>query len=91
MKFDTLDKLPSRIQVDELVTSRYGEQPRPESWDRRRDGVDVVRTSDGRVLKLQCDGMQSPPQKGWVLMVRDGDAEHGYRWTLYGMPRQTGH
>jgi len=92
-------KIPARIQVQELVSSRYeglsfGDPdspddglPRPLSWDARIEGVDVVRTSDGATLKLQSSAMQTPPQPGWVLVLTDGSVADGFAWTLYGMPR----
>ena len=91
MKFDSVDKLPQKVKVGEIVSSRYSDNVRPFSWDQRKDGVDVVRTEDGQVLKLWCDGGQSPPKRGWTLMLRGGDIDQGYQWTLYGMPRETKH
>lgn len=86
MKFDSIESLPRRVLVQEIVKSRYARDSRPASWDERVAGTDVVRTSEGLVLQLTSDGQQSPPQPGWEILLRDGDAE-GYSWTLYGMPR----
>ena len=83
----SLDSTPCRVTVAELVRSRYGDCDRPEDWDQRTSGIDTVRTSDGRVIRLRSDGGQNPPQAGWVLLVSDGDHNAGYRWTLYGIPR----
>ncbi len=91
-------KIPARIQVQELLNSRYGSLckpspslddglPRPLSWDERVEGSDVVRSVDGQTVKLFSSAMQTPPQPGWVILLTDGDPQAGYRWTLYGMPR----
>jgi len=85
MQSDKVSALPLRVKVQELVESRYASNQRPESWDQRKEGVDLVKTEDGKVLKLWSDGQQSPPQKGWILMIRDGDNQKGYSWTLYGL------
>ena len=90
MSFDSVEKLPSRVQVGEVMSSRYAACPpgaRPENWERRIEGVDVIATTDGRTLRLWSDGQQSVPAKGWVLMLLQGDAAQGYRWTLFGIPR----
>jgi len=76
--------------VAELVSSRYGvsdapTSARPMSWDDRVAGFDVIRTTDGHTLKLASDGQQSPPDKGWIILLSAGDLEQGYRWTLYGL------
>jgi len=70
-----------------VATQHFVSVPnRPDNWDERHSGVDVVRTSDGEVLKLLSDGMQSTPKPGWVIMLLDGNHEQGFRWTLYGIP-----
>lgn len=78
-----------RIQVAELVSSRYGDttRDRPESWDSRIEGIDTIRSVSGDVVKLKSSAMQSPPKLGWVLYITGGDAASGFTWTLYGMPR----
>lgn len=78
--------LPARIRVADTVSSRYIANERPTSWDQRKSGLDVVRTSDGATIKLLSDGGQSPPKKGWDLILTElhGDS---YTWTLYGLPR----
>ena len=92
------NKISARIQVQELINSRYGsglaasqsldeDLPRPLSWDVRVEGVDVVQSVDGKTVKLISSAMQTPPQPGWVILLTGGSAESGYRWTLYGMPR----
>jgi len=83
---------PARIQVTEVLSSRYDsvtprEQGRPPEWDRRLAGVDLVRASGGQTVKLRSSAMQSPPKPGWVLMLTGGNEADGYAWTLYGLPR----
>jgi hypothetical protein len=85
MQQDVSFKIPCRIKVQELLSSRYEDGKRPLNWDKRKAGIDTVRTADGLVLKLESDGGQSPPQKDWTLLLSRGDAENGYIWTLYGM------
>ncbi len=85
-------KLPCRVTVKSIVTSRYGNslkegESRPMSWDDRKEGVDVVLTDCGGRLTLNSDGGQSVPQPGWVILITDGDEVTGYRWTLFGMPK----
>jgi len=80
-------KLPCRVQVSSIESSRYPPtHERPSSWDRRVDGIDVVRTTEGQVLPLQSDGQQSPPKDGWIILITAGDEQSGYIWTLYGIP-----
>ena len=91
MFYDIVEKLPSRVQVSEVVCSRYdhlaaGE--RPPGWEARKDGIDVVKATAGKVIALLSEGQQSVPAKGWVLMLRGGNPEDGYRWTLYGLAAQ---
>ncbi|MBN8549157.1 MAG: hypothetical protein J0M12_07590 [Deltaproteobacteria bacterium] len=78
--------LPARIRVAETISSRYAGNERPSSWDLRKPGVDVIRTADGHTLTLHSDGGQSPPKKGWELMLTDS-RDDGYAWTLYALPR----
>lgn len=86
--FSTIDILPARLEIESLVQSRYPDGQRPLSWDARLEGADTVRTTDGKLLRLWSDGGQTPPHRGWVIMVTGGDAERGYSWTLYGLPQQ---
>ena len=88
MSYSSFDHLPARIEVEQLVESRYKSGKRPLSWDSRKEGSDVVRAIDGKTYKLLSDGGQSPPKKGWIIMVTGGSAEAGYQWTLYGMPQR---
>lgn len=83
---------PARVEVTELLSSRYdtAENPkrlRPQEWEERLAGVDVVRVSGGHTVRLQSSAMQSPPKPGWVLMLTDGNEADGYAWTLYGLSR----
>jgi hypothetical protein len=93
VEYQKFDHLPALVHVDELVSSRYDDLClehrlthgcRPVGWDERRGGIDVVRTREAKLLKLESDGGQSPPKPGWVLILRGGDSERGYGWTLYG-------
>ena len=81
-------ELPLRVQVESLERGRYVSVDRPESWDERHAGVDIVKTTEGKRVKLLSDGGQSTPQPGWVLMLTSGNSNDGYRWTLYGLPRR---
>ncbi len=81
------ERLPRRIVVKEVLSSRYPTGVRPESWDLRHEGAEFVRDTEGQTVKLWSDGQQSPPQKGWSLMLREGEPEAGYKWTLYGIER----
>lgn len=74
-----------RVRVASVVSSRYPDGFRPLSWDERRDGIDVIRTTEGAELRLRSDGGQSAPKAGWEIVLSDGDAHAGYRWTLYGI------
>lgn len=81
-------KPPFRATITSVVSSRYGNAStsRPDSWDLRKDGVDVVTTENGETLRLFSEGQQSVPQQGWVILITAGDNSAGYRWTLFGMP-----
>lgn len=78
-------ELPKSIFVVEVISSRYSSGLRPESWDSRVAGLDVVLANDGNRYSLQSDGQQSPPQIGWEIVLREGDNRSGYYWTLYGI------
>ena len=80
--------LPAKVTVAKLVSSRYPDARRPESWDDRKGGVDVIQAVETGAVKLLSDGQQSPPREGWVIMLTDGNPTDGFRWTLYGMPAQ---
>ncbi len=59
---------------------------RPFVWDERFDGVDKIETTEGEVIELWSEGMQSPPKPGWVILLRE-KAELGLTWTLYSLPK----
>ena len=86
MDLATADKFPCSVLVTELISSRYSSATRPQSWDLRLAGTDVVCASDGRKFKLRSEGGQSPPQPGWEIVLRSGDPVSGYAWTLYRLP-----
>ena len=90
MEFDTVARFPDRVIVDDLLSSRYPEGVRPASWDQRKEGVDVIRTADGKIFRLFGDGGQSPPKRGWVIMIEGGEPKTGYTWTLYGLRSAAG-
>jgi hypothetical protein len=79
--------LPMRVVVKEILDSRYPpDHNRPDSWDDRLEGLDLVQTDFGQI-KLLSDGGQSPPKSGWVILLTGGDNEKGFFWTLYGIQR----
>jgi len=81
-------KFPSKIEVEGIVSSRYGEitSLRPANWEERVRGVDIIRTKEGNEIRLLSEADQSTPQKNWVLMLT-GEVNDAFVWTLYGMPR----
>ena len=79
--------LPRRVTVSELLSSRYVDGVRPQSWDERKDGFDSIRTTDGELITLYSSGQQTPPPAGWVLLLREDAVENSFTWTLYGMPK----
>ena len=81
-------QIPARVQVKRIVRSRYDNSKRPASWDDRAAGEDRVEIEGGHSIKLQSDGGQSTPQPGWVILLRGGNAQAGYEWTLYGLSHQ---
>lgn len=82
---------PFRVEVESIISSRYTGHEKPLSWDERREGIDVIKTSDQKTLRLLSDGGQSPPQPGWVILITGGDESIGYTWTLYAMPKSLKH
>jgi hypothetical protein len=83
--------LPCRVVVQRVVSSRYDSKgaeasnARPDSWDDRIEGIDVVETGGAGVVRLLSSPMQSTPKPGWVLLLGGGNAGSGYSWTLYGI------
>lgn len=88
--------LPKKVKVKSLLKSRYDQLysegmlksgSRPLDWDQRRSGCDWIADSEGVEYKLLSDGQQSPPVRGSSIMLLGGDADSGYKWTLYSVPR----
>jgi hypothetical protein len=80
-----IEKIPRRITVAGIVSSRYENDERPLSWERRVAGVDIVRTASGKTLRLYSEAMQSPPKSGWTLLLTAMHENESYTWTLYGI------
>lgn len=59
---------------------------RPDNWDKRFGGVDVISLDNGETVTLVSSGQQSTPQPGWTLMLTAEKPGVGYEWTLYGLP-----
>jgi len=74
-----------RVKVGRVLESRYSGGFRPLSWDNRKNGIDLVETVEGEVLRLASSGQQSCPQPGWEIVLTGGDGERGFGWTLYGL------
>ena len=91
MSSESLETIPFRDSVEELISSRYDsfEGQKPGSWDARSEGKDVVRLKSGKTVTLFSDGGQSPPKPGWIILLTDGNPSDGYNWTLYGIPRKS--
>ena len=98
VRHEKLLHMSAKVCVAEVVSSRYrgitsvgrvesagGE--RPQSWDQRVAGIDVVRAVGGETIKLHSMAMQSTPKPGWVIVLTGGSEDEGYTWTLYGMSR----
>lgn len=80
-------KIPRRIRVRRILSSRYAQGARPSEWDLRVEGVDRILSYEGEEISLLSGAMQSPPQPGWEILLRSGSAAEEYCWTLYGMAR----
>ena len=78
------------LQVEELISSRYAGSVRPNSWDNRLSGCDTVRSKDNQVFVLWSSGGQSPPARGWQIVLRDKLSDGSYTWTLYGFADEAG-
>ena len=87
--------LAAKVCVAQVVASRYGisgkpvssKEARPQSWDDRKEGIDVVRAVGGGTIKLRSSAMQTTPRPGWVIVLIGGSEHEGYSWTLYGISR----
>lgn len=91
-------KLPKKISIKEVVSSRYEVGQRPTSWDKRRAGLEVVKTEEGEVINLYSNGGQSSPHPGWELLLmknvdytavaeqsENAPSISAYTWTLYAV------
>lgn len=78
--------LRKRVTVKKVLSSRYSNSSRPQSWDDRKEGIDCIRTTSGEEIKLYSNGQQSTPKEGWVILLTDGSEDKGFSWTLYGIP-----
>ena len=86
--------MTKRITVLEVLSSRYKPGNKPNSWDKRTDGFDVVKTTEDEVIALDSQGAQSSPDKGWnILLSKDNGQKEiknfgllsSFSWTLYGL------
>ncbi|RIL10271.1 MAG: hypothetical protein DCC75_04710 [Proteobacteria bacterium] len=79
--------VPCKVQIKQILVSRYADNKRPLSWDQRLAGHDHIVTSNGQTIKLWSEGGQSPPRPGCAIIITSGSSEEGYKWTLYSMPK----
>ena len=80
----------SRVTVKSVSNFRYSSGVyRPQNWDERKSGIETVVTECGKTLRLFCDGQQSTPQPGWVIVVDSKSVrdDGSLNWTLFGMPK----
>lgn len=79
----------AKVSVEEVLSSRYGlgHADRPQSWDQRREGIDVIGALGGASIRLRSSPMQSTPKPGWIIVLTGGSECEGYTWTLYGITR----
>jgi hypothetical protein len=80
----------TRFTVKSVSNSRYSSGVcRPQNWEQRVSGVETVTTECGKTLRLFCDGQQSTPQPGWVIVVDSKSVREdgSVNWTLFGMPK----
>ncbi len=89
VQIDSVAAIPCQVDIAEVISSRYpySANERPLSWDERVSGHDVVLTTDGQTLRLMSDGQQSPPNRGWGIVLTGGNPKSGYQWTLYSLPK----
>ena len=80
----TEDKLPRRITVTNVLSSRYAPGQRPVSWDERTEGEEEVETEESGAIRLNSNGGQSSPAPGWELLLTTLTPK-GYEWTLFGI------
>jgi hypothetical protein len=87
-----VSELPRRINVKEVLESRYLPGERPTLWGDRRQGVEIVTDENGENIALLSSGGQPTPAIGWQLLLTktvsvdnlDG-LESAHVWTLYGV------
>jgi hypothetical protein len=72
-----------RVVISEIISSRYPNNLRPENWKLRKEGIDLVKTTDGQTLEVFSNAGQSPPQVGWHILLKND--KNKAVWTLYGM------
>ena len=86
--------MAKRIIVSEVLSSRYKPGRKPNSWDKRLDGFDVIKTTEDEVIALDSKGAQSSPDKGWNLLLSKDNGQKeiesfgllsSFDWTLYGL------
>ena len=75
---------PRIVTIKEVISSRYKVSSRPQNWDERISGTDVLKTVDDEVLKLVSDGGQSTPKPGWKILLKN-QLDDSYEWTLFAM------
>ncbi|MCS6961077.1 MAG: hypothetical protein NZT61_01050 [Deltaproteobacteria bacterium] len=75
------------VIVEEVISSRYASHRRPFNWSQRLEGFDIVKITDGRVLKLYSNAQQDTPKKGWIIVIEP--KEDYFYWTLYGFTEDT--
>jgi hypothetical protein len=85
------DNLPRCVKIVEVIESRYAPGQRPALWNERREGLEKIRTADGKVLQLFSTGGQSTPAPGWELLLTkvvpqtQSGTTAAFQWTLYGV------
>jgi len=64
-----MKKLPRRVVVRQVLSSRYQPGERPLSWDERYPGVETIETIEGETIQLYSNGGQSSPAPGWEILL----------------------
>ncbi len=64
-----MSELPRRINVKEIVESRYAPGERPVLWGDRRQGLEIVVDENGDRIALLSTGGQPSPAVGWQLVL----------------------
>lgn len=76
------------VVVEKLISSRYRDNKRPLRWEERKEGIDVILTTENEEIRLYSTAQQSPPRPGWIIILR-GKKEDAFTWTLYGIKPHT--